>query len=229
MIGLGRFGLAYVFFAASGLWAMGYFLTMSVSGAIKTFASAVTIAVLVYFIVFTHNSWYDEELKKLSGRLIPAHDAYMNLSCEKQVPDGVMFIFGNSEIVTNDFPHTILSVWHNPVLVLDRDEHGLGITLTVRSSDSRVIAELNHGEFVINQNNILQTKRPDLSTLSVVDQYGVEVLYVRYRNKKEIKFSSVLRYPGIRHPIDIAALISGLCMLSLKPYAKTGADFSVVP
>lgn len=56
---------------------------------------------------------------------------------------------------------------------------------------------LDEGGFIVNRNNYLEMKRPNRSTLVVVDQYGTEVLNMRYINEKALKINGLLAYPGL--------------------------------
>ncbi|MBI4572114.1 MAG: hypothetical protein HY713_02360 [candidate division NC10 bacterium] len=99
--------------------------------------------------------------------------------------------------VAQQFPHTVLNVKGQNRVVLNRRPDGsLGLSLDVLGQDGRLITRIHNGEFVINQSNFLQMKRADRSSLRVVDQFGLEVLKIRYLNPQAVRIDAVLRYPG---------------------------------
>jgi hypothetical protein len=69
-----------------------------------------------------------------------------------------------------------------PAVQLDRLPDGLLVVLLdVRSANGKIIARMNRDGFVANRNNYMEMKR-DKSSLTIIDEYGQEVLRVRYLN-----------------------------------------------
>lgn len=98
----------------------------------------------------------------------------------------------NAALITT-FPHTVIEVEHDkvktPVLSLARSQSGvITVLLDMRSKDGRIIARMDKDGFVVNRNNFLEMKK-DKSSLKIIDEYGSEVLKVRYLNPSAISVS----------------------------------------
>ena len=145
--------------------------------------------------LFTHEQQLSEAL---TGKLVPASDPMPENQCSPLEKDQVMMFLGDkSAHAVTTFPHTILRIAGKDVVSIDRSLTGaLTILLEIRGEDSRIIARLNKGGFVINRNNELQITRPDKSSLIIEDQYGVEVLNVRYLNRQAFRLTAFLHYLG---------------------------------
>ena len=118
-------------------------------------------------------------------------------------------------------------------LTLDRDpkNRGINVTMDVFGADEKIVVGIEKNEFTVNPNNYYRMKRPDKSTLVVLDQYKKEVLNIRYLNRRAIKLSALLYYPGVQGPIEIdddgikveTGLVSDSCSLGLaKGYGVIG-------
>ena len=139
----------------------------------------------------------EHQLKSYQGRLVPASDPTPVNNCGSIPNDSVMLVFGNNATVTKRFPHTVLSISDVPAIVIDRDSDGaLAVVMEVRSRDSRIVVRMEKDRFIVNQNNALEIKRPDRSTLSVTDQEGINVLKARYANTKTIVIDGLVSIPG---------------------------------
>jgi hypothetical protein len=143
---------------------------------------------------------------QLKGRLTPASDPTPPNMCAAPAKGEVIIFIGSNgnTAKVHKFPHVVLFLRSlGPVLSVDREkDESIDIIMDVRSTDGKIIARLNRDGFVVNQNNYLEMKRPDEHSLIVVDQYGTEVLNVRYLNRQAIKLTGVVNYPG-RGPINL--------------------------
>jgi hypothetical protein len=96
--------------------------------------------------------------------------------------------------VSQSLPATVLRINGVDALTLDKAEDGaIAPSLMVTSADNKVIAQMVDGEFKIDPNNSFDTKRPDYHSLKVVDQYGQNVLHMRYMNKNAIAIDAQLK------------------------------------
>ena len=189
--------------------------------------------------VFILSLWWVEHrsqrmyLNGNSGYLIPAHDPDKTTCREDPelpswvseqigpLPDGVVAVFlGKSRYYATNFPYHPLQYEGKPVVTIDRDEAGkIGVTVDVRSKDGKIVTQIKNGRFIVNPNNMLTMKRKDESTLVVVDQYGNEVLNVRYQNNRVIHFQGTLYLEGRESPVIVRddlidlgrATMTGLC------------------
>ena len=138
------------------------------------------------------------ELSHLEGWLYPADEPMPPSPCSVAYtthPEG-LFVFLGPVIGGGDqFPHTVLSIHSQKRLVLDKRPDGsVAISLDVLSDDGRVITRIDKGQFFVNPNNYFRMTRSDRSSLSIIDQRGVEVLRMRYFNKRGIWINAVLHY-----------------------------------
>jgi hypothetical protein len=148
------------------------------------------------------------------GVLVPGSDPTPANNCGETSKQDVLVFIGDASVadvvVVNSFPNVVLAqstllgsqddgfaiggVGVNPntllpILSLDRDSAGhLVAMLTIRSADQRVIAKLDRHGFVINRNNYLDLETTP-SSLSVTDEFGGEVLNVKYLNPNSIVVS----------------------------------------
>lgn len=120
-----------------------------------------------------------------------------------QIPEGAMAIFlGNSMAYTTSFPHTVIEVGGDPVLVIDKTEAGIAIFAKMFSEDGRIVAELKENQFHVNPNNYFRIERPNDHSLIVYDQRGQQALNVEFLNRFAIKLLGRFYFPP-RPPIII--------------------------
>jgi hypothetical protein len=139
----------------------------------------------------------------LNGRLYPASDPTPANIC-REIPQGAVILFlGDNAFVIWKFPHIVLhSRSLGPLVTLDRAPDGsITVLADVRSRDGRIIARMDQSGFVVNRNNLLEIQETR-SALSVVDEYGTEVLDARYLNPQAFKLSGVLHYQSRDIPLQ---------------------------
>jgi len=228
--------LSYVLFGAAMLWSLGYWLTsdtvIQLDPAswsrqrrkkakghcwLKYRFAKWMIAILISGIFIgamwaTSQTNYQIELSGLGGILIPAFNPTPGI-CGTLPPLGVVLQYGYNGSVIRSFPHLVVSSRRfGSVLALDRSKEGyIVVKLDIRSSDNKIIAQLGKDGFIVNEHNYLKIKRADKSSLIVVDEYGDEVLNIRYLNPQAIRVDGILRFPG-RAPMPFKQLgMTGIC------------------
>jgi hypothetical protein len=147
----------------------------------------------------------EEVAESLNGTLVPGSEPTPSNRCTGQVPDNaVVTIIGSSggASYTSTFPHTIIrSRSHGNVLGISKSSDGsLKLNLDVRSGDGKIIVRMNESGFVLNHNNFLDVRK-DKSSLLVEDEYGSQVINLRYLNPKAILVTG----RGIEFPPGISA------------------------
>jgi hypothetical protein len=154
-------------------------------------------------------------LASFENALEPANDPTPALPCNNGLPlppDAIALYFGNSRLSTPEFrfPWPVLYPQDrrlrkkHPIITLEKDKAGrIAIDFDVLSADHKIIARIERNRFVINGNNILTKQRPDCSTLIVVDQYGNEVLNIRYLNPHSIHLLGKFYVIGQKEPVEI--------------------------
>jgi hypothetical protein len=134
---------------------------------------------------------HEEELAEaLRGKLTPGNDPTPANYCDPPQVGDVVVMFGNEEqhntALVSRFPHIVLeSRAHGPVVTLDRDGALVAVVLDMKSADGKIIARLNSNGWVVNRNNVLSANK-DAHGLEILDEFGADVLSVRYLNPQAI-------------------------------------------
>lgn len=150
--------------------------------------------------VFVRWRQINKELDALEGWLYPAHENVE--TCAPRRPGDFVLLAGSNAYITEGFPLRIISVACDDILKLDLDSNGrVAITTTVRGQDDRVMADIDHGKYVLVPNNVFPFHRPDRSTLRVLDQHKREVLYLHLANAHTLIMRAVLFDKRIAQPI----------------------------
>jgi len=128
-------------------------------------------------------------------------------------PNALKIFMGRNEAFGSHFPYVVLRVRKQDRMVIDRDQTGrIALSVDILDAQGKIIVSFEKGHFTVVQSNILDMRRPDRSTLIVRDQYKNEVLDVRYLNKRSLRISGLLRYPGAGIiPISKTSEVNGIC------------------
>ncbi len=158
--------------------------------------------------------------ESLNGRLIPALEPTPPYNCGPfgVGKDSVVVFLGEAKdrnvIIVTHFPRTIVAIKGlGPAITLDRSSDGSSATvlMDIRGADRKLIARLNRDGFVVNRNNFLEMKK-DNSSLTIVDEYGTEVLSVRYLNAHAFIINAVLDSPTLG-PVSLTRRnMTGVCL-----------------
>lgn len=167
-------------------------------------SSPALICIVLYFACsFVQTRRLERRLAMLKGWLEPGNWATPANICggDGTAPKGVTMLFlGTHNVVheVNRFPHTVLLINGRQSLVLDKSTDGrIAPILDIKSPDGKIVVRMNNDDgFVVNPNNALEFRRPDVSSLIVIDQYGREVLNARYLNRQAFKLTGIFTIPG---------------------------------
>jgi hypothetical protein len=240
-----KFGSAYIFWGITAIYAVGCWLasdtlarklhsSSSLLGSdgkpvqlkakrSRLWQIAPSLAIFLVFLGFgfwIRKLQVNKELEALSGWLYPAGEV-LSVPCPIHSKNDLIVMSGTNAYIEDQFPHTLLMIDCDRVLTIDRDANGnVGISLTIRDKDDKVVVELDRGQFEINKNNYFKIhRRGSKSTLAVEDQYGQEVLYLHLANRNVLQFRALFNYKGrpIRiddlHPFGINnAVFIGSCV-----------------
>lgn len=175
------------------------------------------VLVVGYALNVTAKVELSRELSLDHGWLMPANDLDPPNNCSfeisagagtgrtiKLMPDNALKVFlGKVMVSYSSFPHNIFTVNKKNPLVLNRDQSGrIALTMDILDRDGKVVVRFTDGFFTVNQNARLEMKRPNRNTLIVNDNYGNEVLNIRYVNKKAVVVSALLQYSHAK-PVQI--------------------------
>jgi hypothetical protein len=144
--------------------------------------------------LFEHEQQLAESLR---GTLFPASDpmsATPNPDCLPRREGEIVAFFGDHYAFVERFlPHTVMTIHGKDVIRLNRDRDGvIYLQLDIKDAAQKVIARLDSRGWRVNRNVILAVLRPDVSTLIIEDEYGSEVLTIRYMNPSAIKINGIM-------------------------------------
>ncbi len=178
-----------------------------------------------------------KELEKLEGRLLPARDPDPPNSCSFEMKDSaghkvqlmpkeaLKVFLGKFMVTYSTFPHNIFTVNGKNPLILDRDASGqIALTMDILDRDEKVVVRFENGHFWVNPNTRAHMDRgDDKSSLVVVDNYGNQVLDMRYLNKHAVVISALLQYSHAK-PVRIEKTkFADVC---LGDVGSTGINFN---
>jgi len=172
---------------------------------------AISLMVLAFLcsVKLTAKIKLSRDLSLDHGWLLPANDPDPPNNCTfevsagigtgrtiKLMPDNALKVFlGKFMVSYSNFPHRIFTVNGKNPLILNRDAgERIALTMDILDKDEKIVVRFADGLFTVNQNARLDMKRPDRSTLIVHDNYGNEVLNIRYLNKSAVVVSALLQY-----------------------------------
>lgn len=139
---------------------------------------------------------------ELSGLLIPDDKPTPRNTCGTIPANSLALFFGNSIAYTSTFPHTVIEVGTEPLLVINRENGKVTVSAKIFSRDGRIVAELKENRFYVNPNNYFRIERPSSHALIVFDQEAKQALNVEYLNPSAIRILGTFYLPN-RPPIII--------------------------
>jgi hypothetical protein len=148
---------------------------------------------------------HEEELAEaLRGKLVPGNDPTPANNCPAPQAGEIVLMLGNegqhNAALVSQFPHVVLlSNSRGPIVSLERDGNLIAVLLDMRSDDGKIIARLDSNGWVVNRNNVLSSNK-DTHSLEVLDEYGSEVLLIRYLNPQAISIKG--REIGLRRGVS---------------------------
>lgn len=152
------------------------------------------------------NKWKNKsyiEMPSTSGILTPDNKPFLSDRAMPDLPDNSICLhLGDSIFCTNNFPHTVIQVANQPILMIDKKEKNILVSAKFFSEDLKILAELKENKFFINPNNYFRIERPNDHTLIVYDQQGLQALNINFLNKANIKLLGRFYFPG-RPPLII--------------------------
>jgi hypothetical protein len=200
---------AYLFFLAGLVWSLGFWLTSdfltsrSPRPMLRDLQNNVQLSTkqhrlwlmlptagIVIFFTLTFLGTY--KVQKAVGQnrnigvLSPANDPTPVHICDNVPPDAsVVWVGANEDIVTS-YPYRLLAAGNDQLMTLNKDKRdNLLLTVTIRGDNAKILAQFEDGVFTVNEH--VAHFRHDDNTLSVDDEYGRNVLDVRYMNPRVIR------------------------------------------
>lgn len=174
------------------------------------------VVITTIAIMYGRHIQSEESLKDLHGWLYPDGTPDPYGICHPTGQELAMYV-GSYSLMGNSFPQSLVAIHSVPVVTIDRREDGaIGLSLTIRSPDQKVIVEMDDGEFTVNPNNVLRMYRPDPSRLTIRDQWGNEVFNAHYLNKSAIRLEAKFYQNGKAY--DLSAIpLHNMCLARIVP------------
>jgi hypothetical protein len=173
--------------------------------------SAISVLTIGMFCLLTYYllQYFDPPQIEGHGPLIAANEKTPSNGCAEQgmhLPaDHLLMIFGRDGVAGRGAgPFTPISAGSCPVLTFRRRGGGLVVDSFGYDSDNNVVYRIRQNDFEQVLRGFLKERRPDKSSLQIVDESGHETLAIRYVNKNTVKVSGTFRC-GDTHPVIVEA------------------------
>jgi hypothetical protein len=177
------------------------------------------------------NDELEKRIKPLAGLLTPDNKPTPKTPRNTPIPSNALAVFlGNSLAYNSSFPHTVIEVGNEPLLVINKQGDIVSITAKFYSKDGKIISELKDNQFFINPSNYYRMERPNEHALVVYDAQGNETLNIYFLNPKAIKLTGKLYFPSIA-PIIITddRQILGNMQMSGATFGENKVDIHLQP
>ena len=129
------------------------------------------------------------------GILVPGNKPTPQLPGNRAIPDGSLAVlFGSNVSINSQFPHVLLRLGGEDMIVINRDATGGNLKITtLRIFDDRdeIIARIDQNEFWVKNTN--RAKRPDEHTLIVYDYHDEQVLKLEFLNPQIVQVEGIFR------------------------------------
>jgi hypothetical protein len=136
----------------------------------------------------------EEQLfESLNGRLLPANDPMPTTQCGPPSKDQYVVALNGGGHMFTKFPHTILVYNGNKAVWLDKKQDGsIALYIDIRDQDGRILIRIDKDGFVVHPGSNLFARRPDKNSLVIQNDFGVDVLSVRYANPQAFVVTGTL-------------------------------------
>jgi len=142
-----------------------------------------------------------KERLMLQGELTPDNKPTPQNPAQGDIPAvGAALFFGNSVSYVTEFPHIVIQLEKEPLLIINRQNDKITVSGKFFSKDGRIVAELLDNKFTINPNNYFRLERPDYHRLIVFDQENKQTLNLEFMNPLVIKIIGEYYLPNPKLP-----------------------------
>jgi len=143
----------------------------------------------------------------IDGPLVAGLSEAPRTACDGDVamksPDALLMIFGKDGVIAEGKgPFMPVRIGTCPALRVAKTASGLTINAFGFDSDDNVVYRIRDNRFEQVIGGFLKGTRSDKSTLSIVDERGVEVAAIRYLNRNAVRISGTFRC-GDTKPVQI--------------------------
>jgi len=165
---------------------------------------------------------------QMSAELIPANKPTPPNACGTIPPKAIALLLGSSAAYNSSFPHTVIEVSNQPLLIINKKGDRITISAKFFSRDNRIVGELKDNQFYINPNNYFRIERPDEHSLIVYDQENNRTIDVEFLNPSAIRLLGRFYLPD-RPPIIIEedSLILGGLKMSRHCFGENRVDIGL--
>jgi hypothetical protein len=124
-----------------------------------------------------------ELFQSLNGQLIPADDPMPETKCGLPSKDQYLVSVNGSGQMFRKFPH--IAVVHNryKAVWLEKKQDGrIALSIDIRDSNRRIGIRIDRNGFFVHSGANLFPRRPDKSSIVIQNEFGDDVLSVKYAN-----------------------------------------------
>jgi hypothetical protein len=128
----------------------------------------------------------EEQLfQSLNGRLLPADDPMPTTRCGLPSKDQYIVAINGGGHMFTKFPHTVLIYNRQKAVWLDKRQDGsIALFVDIRDPDGRIAIRIDKDGFFVHPGANLFARRPDKNSLVIQNEFGGDVLSVRYANSQ---------------------------------------------
>lgn len=136
----------------------------------------------------------EEQLfQSLNGQLFPANDQMPKTLCGAPPKDSYLVAVNGDGHMFTKFPHVILFFHRQKTLWLDKREDGsIALFVDLKDPDRRIAVRIDKDGFFIHPGTKFFARRPDKSSLVIQNEFGENVLSVRYVNPQAFEITENL-------------------------------------
>jgi hypothetical protein len=123
--------------------------------------------------------------QSLNGQLIPANDPMPSTPCGAPSKDQYIVAINGGGHMFKNLPHIILTLNYQKAVWLDKRQDGrIALFIDVRDREGRIAVRVDKDGFFLHPGANLFARHPDESSVVIQDEFGTDVLSVRYANPR---------------------------------------------
>jgi hypothetical protein len=131
--------------------------------------------------------------------LVPGNKSTPESPCGNYKPPKgtIAFFVGSNEFWSSGGETHVITLDGKPVVTMKRSERGLLFDIEMFDLTRKLVAKLKNNKSILVPKNYNHKERsPDLSTLTLYDDYDKEILYVEFLNDKTVLIRGVFTGPN---------------------------------
>lgn len=162
------------------------------------FIGAALVFVVFFLVTIAGFRLLNYSQEKNATHLFPGDAPDPVVATCKSVPEGAFKTFlGSNESWSTSFPHTILQMGHQNMLVIDRSKSGSIQIKTIEIFDKDGISIASFHDNNIWSSPIIRSEKKDKSTYVVYGKTSDKIMEIRLINKESLVVTGLFFKPGV--------------------------------